>query len=136
MNRVRLIGRYFITETTDPGNTDTVKSLMQKWYTIHAKALLTNRTDIYWPYFERLGAKTLELQFRRMQKRWGSCSPTSKVVLNTELVKAPLHSIDYVIVHELCHLIAPNHDNKFYRLLNRITPDWEKRKQRLERVEL
>ncbi|MBL7068220.1 MAG: M48 family metallopeptidase [Candidatus Marinimicrobia bacterium] len=54
--------------------------------------------------------------------------------VNTELVKVPLQCIDYVIVHELCHLVYPKHDTRFRSLLNRILPDWEKRKARLERV--
>ena len=55
-------------------------------------------------------------------------------MLNTELAKAPIHCIDYVVVHELCHLLSPEHSPKFYRLLSRILPDWEKRKERLEKV--
>jgi hypothetical protein len=57
-------------------------------------------------------------------------------MLNTELIKAPIHCIDYVITHELCHLKYPSHDKKFYRLLSACMPDWERRKERLEKVTL
>ncbi|MBN2424723.1 MAG: M48 family metallopeptidase [Calditrichaceae bacterium] len=134
LNQVRLIGRYFIVQTSDPANRNHIKQLMQKWFTLHAKSLLTKRLELYCPAFKRWGARYDQIQFRLMQKRWGSCSKTGSIVLNTELVNAPIHSIDYVIVHELCHLIAPNHDKKFYRLLNSILPDWEQRKNRLEKV--
>lgn len=56
------------------------------------------------------------------------------MTLNMELVKAPIHCVDYVIVHELCHLIYSHHDTRFYQLLSKILPDWEKRKKRLKRV--
>ena len=56
------------------------------------------------------------------------------ITLNTELVKAPIHCVDYVIVHELCHLLYPHHDINFYQQLYRIISDWERRKERLEKV--
>lgn len=69
-----------------------------------------------------------------MSKRWGSCTPEGKIYLNTELIKAPSHCIEYVITHELCHLKHKNHSKDFYALLNRIMPDWESRKLRLEKM--
>ena len=71
-----------------------------------------------------------------MKRRWGSCSGTGRILLNTELVKAPVHCIDYVITHELCHLRFASHGPEFYRLLDRLMPDWRQRKERLERVGL
>ncbi len=67
-----------------------------------------------------------------MHKRWGSCTPDGKVMLNLDLVKAPVDCIEYVIVHELCHKEVPHHGPEFYRLLSRFLPDWEERKERLE----
>ena len=69
-----------------------------------------------------------------MKKRWGSCSKQGAIILNTELIKAPSHCIDYVILHEMCHLKYFNHGKAFYNLLVKIMPDWEKRKKRLEEV--
>ena len=70
-----------------------------------------------------------------MKSRWGSCNTSKKqVLLNTELIKAPTHGIEYVIMHELCHLKHPNHDNKFYGFLNIVMPDWKQRKERLEKA--
>jgi len=132
--RVRLIGRFFEMELPDTGNREKVKALMLDWYLVHAKDLLSRRLAQYMPIFERMGAVVPEVRYRRMKKRWGSCSEKGVIMFNTELVKAPTHCIDYVIIHELCHLLCPHHDKKFYRLLERILPDWEKRKERLEKV--
>ena len=74
-------------------------------------------------------AKGFEL--RTMSKRWGSCTPNGKIFLNPLLVSAPKDCIDYVIVHELCHLRFPNHSPSFYRLLTRMMPNWIDRKDRL-----
>lgn len=132
--RVRLTGHFFEMELPDPGDREKAERVMHRWYTSHAKALLSQRLDRFLPIFEGLGASLREVRYRRMKKRWGSCSSKGVILLNTELVKAPTHCIDYVIVHELCHLIHPRHDKKFYQLLERILPDWKKRKERLECV--
>lgn len=59
-------------------------------------------------------------------------SPTGRLTLNPDLVRAPIECIDYVITHELCHLAEPNHDKSFFELQSWVMPDWERRKQRLE----
>jgi predicted metal-dependent hydrolase len=69
-----------------------------------------------------------------MTKRWGSCTKGGLILLNPELVKAPVYCMDYVIAHELCHLKYHDHSKNFYKLLNKYMPDWEKRKKKLERV--
>lgn len=67
-----------------------------------------------------------------MPTRWGSCTPKGKVILNPELIKAPKGIIEYVIIHELCHLIHHNHTKSLYDLQEKIMPDWKKWKERLE----
>ena len=69
---------------------------------------------------------------RRTEKRWGSLSPSGRLLLNRRLIEAPPDAIDYVIAHELCHVAEPHHGAAFYRLLGRVMPDWEERKRRLE----
>lgn len=67
-----------------------------------------------------------------MQTQWGSCSPKGVVLLNPNLIKATTRAIDYVILHELCHLEEHNHSQRFYGLLDRYMPDWQSVKEQLD----
>jgi len=134
--RVRLRGGFFDLELPEPGDTQKAKTLMENWYSSHAGTLLDRKVKQYLPYFLRLGAPEPTVKYRRMKRRWGSCSARGVITFNTEVVKAPVHCVDYVVIHELCHLLYLDHDQKFYRLLGRVLPDWEKRKKRLEKVVL
>ena len=74
---------------------------------------------------------------KSMKTQWGNCSAKNQITLNTHLIKASTECIDYVILHELCHIAERNHSNNFYRLLNQVIPGWEKIKIYLdERVSL
>ena len=76
------------------------------------------------------------LRLLRMPKRWGSCTAKGEILLNPELIKTPGLCVEYVILHELCHLKHPNHSAAFFRMLDAVLPDWEERKQRLEKAEI
>lgn len=69
-----------------------------------------------------------------MEKRWGSCTNDGLILLNPELVAAPIDCIDYVIIHELCHLKEHSHNQRFYNLLSKILPDYTKSKKKLDRL--
>lgn len=61
-------------------------------------------------------------------------SPAGRLLLNRRLAQAPVDAIDYVSTHELCHVVEPHHGAAFFELLDKVMPDWERRKQRLERA--
>lgn len=114
----------------------TVRRLLTKWYRERALAVFGERWQTCLAKIQRHGVPTAGFQLLSMKRRWGSCTASRKVLLNPELVKAPTECIDYVMLHELCHLRFPAHDWRFYRLLGRVCPDWPRLKSRLNRVEL
>jgi predicted metal-dependent hydrolase len=71
-----------------------------------------------------------------MPKRWGSCTAKGEILLNPDLIKTPAVCVEYVVLHELCHLKHLNHSAAFFRMLDAVLPDWRERKQRLERAEI
>lgn len=127
------LDREYLNVTTrrkaDPTHT---RDLLNAWYHRQALALFAERVAAWYPHFERLGAPLPEVTARQMISRWGSCTAGGKVTLNTKLVMVHRHLIDYVVVHELCHLQEHNHGLAFQRLLTRILPDWKERKQKLD----
>lgn len=133
-NEVKLKGAYFYVMTPDPDNTQKVKDLLDEWYKEHALAVFSRRLEECYIRTKKLNVPFPHIRLRKMSKRWGSCSKSGDILLNTALVKASAYCIDYVIMHELCHLKVHTHDNGYYRLLSKYMPDWEKRKERLEQV--
>jgi predicted metal-dependent hydrolase len=131
---VKLQGRYFHVYTKDRTNAKRVKKLMDAW--LREKALTRFETQIeeLTPRFKRYKINVPEIKLQAMPKRWGSCHVNGTITLNPELIQAPRQCIEYVLVHELCHLVEPSHCKRFYRLLGRMLPDWEERKMRLEKA--
>jgi len=134
--KVRLLGRFFEIYLPDTYNKQRVKSLLWQWYRDHLNKILDAFIKKHQKSFTKLGISKPDFHLRLMKKRWGSCSRKSTILFNPELVKAPGHCIEYVVVHELCHLVHPHHNPKFYNLLTYILPDWESRKKRLEKVQI
>ena len=81
-----------------------------------------------------LGDKQMEVRVRAMRRRWGSCTPNGTITLNPELIQASAACIEYVIVHELCHRRLLHHGPAFFRLLWTVLPDWQSRREALNRV--
>jgi predicted metal-dependent hydrolase len=75
--------------------------------------------------FSRFGFRPAGFAIRSMKRRWGSCSSKGKITLSTELIKVPERWTEYVILHELCHLIHHNHGQKYYELLSEVCPEWK-----------
>jgi predicted metal-dependent hydrolase len=129
---VKLTRGYFNVEVKSNVSSDKIKSLLDGWYAAKAAVKFEESFDHCWPYFDKLNLLKPRLQIRRMQKRWGSLSRGGQLTLNTDLICAPKECIDYVITHELCHLQCHDHSSEFYRFLEKVMPDWQKRKHKLE----
>lgn len=110
---------------------DKVKMLLDDWYKARARETFTKRLDAMLEQALWVNERP-PLRLLTMQTQWGSCSPHGRITLNPHLVKAPRECIDYVILHELCHIAEHNHSERFYRLMNQVMPKWEKVKERLD----
>lgn len=108
------------------------ESLMKAWYKERAKIKFAEIAEPVIQRFKKYNVEPTSLYIQTMDNRWGSCTPKGKIILNTELIKAPKPCIEYVIAHELCHLLHRNHTQAFYNLLAAEMPDWERWKNKLE----
>ena len=129
---VRMTRDRLVVSVPDPGRLRQVRATLQSWYRGRARLLFVEVLEAGLRRFEEIERPRLVL--RVMESRWGSLSRAGTLTLNTDLVRAPRECIEYVVVHELCHLKYRDHDAAFYRLLERILPDWAKRKGRLEQA--
>jgi len=133
-DRVRLTGGYFWITVVGQPSPERVRILLAGWYREHAETKMKERFEAVRKRFSRIRLRTPSLAIRPMRRRWGSYSGKGRVTLNSDLIRAPLPCIDYVIVHELAHGRHPNHGRAFFDLLSQMMPDWEKRKLALERM--
>ena len=143
--------RYILDITTDtlPGvslagdvmrvaagsNTSPVRvgALVDEWYVARAREVFAGRLEqcraaVGVPEHARAA-----LRIRRLKRSWGNCSARGRISLSLELIKVPVPLIDYVVIHELCHLRHHNHSKDFYRLLGDCLPEWRARKEELDR---
>lgn len=131
---VKLRGGEIVIRTKESQVVETKRCLLEQWYTQHAHRVLSERFEecLRHSSFRRLPKPLLTI--RRMKRRWGSCSRGGRIALNVDLIRAPRICIDYVVMHELCHLIVQEHSRAFDRLLLRTFPHATVVKARLERL--
>ena len=130
----KLMGRFLKVWVEDRNNTRSVKKTVDAWYRKRAHEIFDRYMQKSYAIASRHGVPEPVLSIRTMRRRWGSCSSKGRITLNLNLVKAPVHCIEYVIMHELCHVKYHNHSTSFYSLLTRCQPDWRRRKAELDRV--
>lgn len=111
-----------------------VKNLLDNWYLQHARSKFHTIATPLIDKFKKYKVEPSSIVLRDMPTRWGSCTPNGKIILNPELIKAPRGCIEYVIIHELCHLIHHDHTQKFFDLQTKEMKDWVKWKLKLEKL--
>ncbi len=121
-----------ILKTNPNTSPEKMRDLVDGWY----RDLLREEVE---PIIERwsvaLGVKADKLFIQRMKTRWGSCVPENKSIrLNTELAKKPPQFLEYVVVHELAHLVAANHKDKFQKVMDTALPNWRYIRDELNRL--
>lgn len=130
---VKLRGRFFKVTVKQPDDPDAVQRAMNAWYRVKAKERFARTLESFDSLIRAYGLETPRIQIRKMTKRWGSCTPDGTILLNPDLIKTPSVCLEYVIAHELCHLKHPHHGKAFFKMLTAVMPDWESRKERLEK---
>ncbi len=129
---LKLIGGYLEVSILGSSKTqeEEIRSLLVDWYRIHARERLEEKTRRY--------ARILQVEpncvsVKDYKSRWGSCSTTGDIYYNWRIVMAPHRIVDYVVVHELCHLLEHNHSPAYWRHVERIIPDFQECREWLKR---
>ncbi|KAB7887615.1 DUF45 domain-containing protein [Poseidonibacter ostreae] len=130
IEQVKLLRGYIQVFVKDKTNLNKKQKLLNEWYILKAEKYFQKVVNEYLSIVKK---EVKNIKIRQMKTRWGSCN-TSKgyINLNSELIKKRRESIEYVIFHELAHLVHPNHSREFYNYLDTYMPDWKKRKDKLE----
>lgn len=121
---VRLSGPDVIEMQVPPGYTDLQKAkLLDEWYRAQIRTIAQ-------PYFDKwealMGVKASQWRIKKMKTRWGSCNVSdARIWLSLELVKRPSRCIEYVVVHELAHLIERGHGPRFTQVMDQFLPEWK-----------
>ena len=102
-----------------------VRDQILKWYIEKAELFLKERVRIL---SEKTGIQPQGMKIREQQKRWGSCTKDNILIFNWLIIMAPVSVIDYIIIHELCHLKYPNHSENFWKEVAVFRPDFQKRR--------
>ena len=132
---VRLVRGFLIVQSRRSKQPAAVRDLVVAWYRDRADIRFSDRLEACLARFSKADVfRPKAVIVRHMHQRWGSMSPSGRLILNTRLIEAPIDAIDYVITHELCRLAQPHHGAGFFKLLQQVMPDWERRKARLERI--
>jgi predicted metal-dependent hydrolase len=106
--------------------------IMAKWYREQIKAIVPELISKWEPI---LGVSVRRCFVQQMKTKWGSCNPRGRTIrLNTELAKKPKECLEYIVVHEMLHLVEPTHNAHFLALMDRFMPKWQFLRQRLNRL--
>lgn len=128
-------GVYIYLKVKDVNDFEKKRRMVNRFLDNQCKAIFGEVMDELYPLFKKYGIEKPTLRIRDMETRWGSCLAKKGIVtLNKRLHEAPRNCIEYVVMHELCHFMHPNHSKYFYAFLSMLMPDWKERKQFLDKT--
>ena len=127
-------GIYVFIHVRRPDYYNRKKNLLNAWLNEQCSSVFTEIMQQTAKRFSGYGVTMPELRIRNMVSRWDSCQKDKgTIALNRRLIEAPKNCIEYVVMHEFCHLVYPNHSKQFYALLQVMLPDWRESKDLLEK---
>lgn len=127
-------GTQLFLRLRNPDDLAKKERLVQGYLDALCRGVFSEIAGQLYPAFEAYGVAMPVIKIRSMKTRWGSCSPSKgAVTLNKNLLASPRVCIEYVVLHEFCHLVHPNHSKQFYDLVEFFMPDWKERKALLEK---
>lgn len=125
---------YLRVSVPRPESETAVAREVERWYRAEARLILARRVEELAPKVLGQGVHVPRLRIRDTSRRWGSCSTAGTLTLNPRLIEHPRGCIDYVLVHELCHMRHLDHGPRFEALLTRLMPDWKKWRVKLNNM--
>jgi hypothetical protein len=119
-------GKFVITTPLNSNNQDLIRKKMINWYREQAAIVFSNRVDFYSGI---IGAKPISIRIRGFKRRWGACHSNGLIEFNWKILLAPIEIMDYLVVHEMAHLITKGHSPQFRKLLRDIIYDFKDRER-------
>ena len=116
----------------DSSQNKRIQLLIEDWYRNTALVFLSQKFEQCYEKMRKYGIPKPAWYLRYMKRRWGSCTAKGNILLNPEIIQLPSHCIEYIIMHELCHLKHRNHSKEFYHFLDTVMPEWEDHSQDLD----
>ena len=106
-----------------------IRDAMEKWYREKAREVIEDKVKYYQRFFSK--APTV-IKVKEQKKRWGTCTSKNELLFNWRCIMAKSNALDYIVVHEMCHLYYKDHSKEFWELLASVLPDYEVRKEWLK----
>lgn len=120
-------GKFYITTSIyDAKDQNKLKRSMESWYRQKTYEKVCECIEYYQKYFEHIPS---DIKIKEQKKRWGSCTAKRELLFNWRCVMAPAWVLDYIVVHEMCHMYHMDHSKEFWALVERVMPDYEKRRE-------
>lgn len=117
-------GKFYI--ETNTKEQDKLKIAMEDWYREKTLEKVLEKVEYYKPYFDVVPNS---VKVKEQKKRWASCNANRDLMFNWRCAMAPANVLDYIVVHEMCHMVYLNHSKEFWSLVGRIMPDYKDRKE-------
>jgi predicted metal-dependent hydrolase len=129
---IELTHRHFVLRLGRGVSPESAQAVVEKWYRNQVRKAVPALLGKWQP---RLGVTVDGVFVRRMKTKWGSCSRNTRTIrLNTDLAKKPPQCLEYIVVHELIHLLEPTHNARFVALMDRAMPRWRFHREQLNRL--